>query len=790
MMAVGNHRFLAVLLAGFAASIAQVLILRELLVLFLGNELSTGLVFTCWLLWTALGSALGGKTASRISTHTGVLAGFLVFLSLSLPITLLWIRASRIIWSIPGGEMVQPGTMLGITLSSTFLYCTVSGSVFALAWMLTVEESGREKGDATVIYLGEAAGAALGGCVFYFLLLPSLSPVAASWTVSLILLVGAAWICRNRWRTGRKNVFAASAIVATALCLCGGFLFMEDLKEATHRWQWGQGVVTVRDTPFHNLALLRNEEQLSLFANGQWLFSIPDLQTVEFAVHPALLHHPDPRRVLLIGGGVSGQVREILKHPMIQQVDYIEPDPEIIRLALHFGIFTHPTVASDTRLRIFSKDAGTFARSTQESYDVILSNMGDPLNADMNRFFTREFFESMKKLLRPGGLFTFAVSSSPDVVGVIQARFLKSLQITAKSVFFHVLVYPGESARFIASDDPDIVHVDPLELSERLVERDLQLTYIQEYAIFDRFSAMRVASLASVLDGVEGASIPVNQDFEPTCYFNGLAMWSAQAHPLLEKALSASIRFKGFWFWASILSVISILLGFFRIGSHKPGLAVAICVTVVGAVLMVLEVLLLVAFQILEGFVYRELALLIALFMSGLALGSALSRRVEGRVSIREKDNRWALHDDEGNQVPERLYGEIQRGVGQLIRVQFFLGFFLFLVMGILLFVHQCRGVGGIPDLPVNGIFAAMALAAGILGGMHFACAVRAMECLKPQGEKSGPTLYALDLMGAATGAFLASLYLLPVHGIVGTLMALGLITIGSTMTLLPKSCR
>ena len=74
---------------GFATSIGQIVILRELLVLFYGNELSTGLIFASWLLWTALGSSIAGSYGTRIPQNPIVLPSVLVSLALLLPVSVL-----------------------------------------------------------------------------------------------------------------------------------------------------------------------------------------------------------------------------------------------------------------------------------------------------------------------------------------------------------------------------------------------------------------------------------------------------------------------------------------------------------------------------------------------------------------------------------------------------------------------------------------------------------------------------------------------------------------------------
>ena len=100
---------IAISVTGFASSLGQILILRELLVLFYGNELSTGLVFTSWLLWTAAGSGIAGRWSHRITPSGNTLSLLLVLLAILLPATLCWIRATRVLLEHPAGRTASPG---------------------------------------------------------------------------------------------------------------------------------------------------------------------------------------------------------------------------------------------------------------------------------------------------------------------------------------------------------------------------------------------------------------------------------------------------------------------------------------------------------------------------------------------------------------------------------------------------------------------------------------------------------------------------------------------------------
>ena len=125
-----------IFMAGFAASIGQILVIRELLVIFYGNELSTGLILACWLLCTAAGSGLTGRIFRNKPPKFGsLLAGFALFCA-ALPVTIVWIRAARALWSIPSGELLSPGMMLVIGFCATAPVCFFSGGLFAAAWEL------------------------------------------------------------------------------------------------------------------------------------------------------------------------------------------------------------------------------------------------------------------------------------------------------------------------------------------------------------------------------------------------------------------------------------------------------------------------------------------------------------------------------------------------------------------------------------------------------------------------------------------------------------------------------
>ena len=122
----------------------------------------------------------------------------------------------------------------------------------------------------------------------------------------------------------------------------------------------------------------------------------------EMLVHVPLLTHPDPRRVLVIGGGDGGTAREVLRHASVQQVDLCEIDEGVIQAARDHL----PSLAGsldDPRVSIHIADGAEFAAGQERAYDVILVDSSDP-EGPASVLYTPEFYAALKAALTPGGL--------------------------------------------------------------------------------------------------------------------------------------------------------------------------------------------------------------------------------------------------------------------------------------------------------------------------------------------------------------------------------------------------
>jgi len=273
---------------------------------------------------------------------------------------------------------------------------------------------------------------------------------------------------------------------------------------------------------------------------------------------------------------------------------------------------------------------------------------------------------------------------------------------------------------------------------------------------------MRLDYFNTLVGSNLGLESTVNRNFKPTCYFYNLILWSAQINKNFKEFLIWLSKISPLWLWTGLAMMIFVMIGTFSFGNPKPEKAVGISVMVAGGMQIALEIVILLGFQITAGFLYKQLAMIIAFFMAGLGLGTAIIA--------------WFF----------RYHGSSLRfePMPCLILVQTIFSLYLMAMIGIL-FLLQDVMQNNIFLLSPCLIFSVSALIAGILGGSHFSLAVKAVSGSEIPLVRTGGGLYALDLTGSAAGALTASLFLLPIYGLFSTLIFFSLLGIGSVITLI-----
>lgn len=234
----------------------------------------------------------------------------------------------------------------------------------------------------------------------------------------------------------------------------------------------------------------------------------------ETLVHPAMLAHPNPRSVFIVGGGEGATLREVLRHPTVQKAVMCDIDDELVEMARTLLPEWHQGAFDDPRARVVTEDARGYLENHPETYDVIIVDLNDPIGEDnpARMLFTVEFYELLKKRLNPGGL----MAMQAGMILLTHHKMHPVVHHTVKQVFRHTRSYhnyiPGFMLNFgfiVASEAVDITGLSEGTLEARILERNLTLRHLEAPFI----EAMFV--LPKDLKEAIAAETMVSRDAEP-----------------------------------------------------------------------------------------------------------------------------------------------------------------------------------------------------------------------------------------------------------------------------------
>ena len=543
----------------------------------------------------------------------------LILLSLSLPLTVILTRAlpTLPVWSSGVAPTPLHLSFWYMILSAPF--CFFSGLFFPLAcrWLETGKRVGGLVGRA---YGLDALGMALGGILVQVLLLGRLDSLWLALVFGLLLAGLMTWFLLTSSRKSWLTLLVLLVAVGFILAACSW------LPNVSRRWQWPQrDLLAVQETPYSSWAATREAEQINVAANGLWYFSYPDPQTAEEQVHFALLQHPHPERVLLLGSGFAGLAAEILKTPALTRLDYVEIDPQIIDLARRILPPEALQPFQDDRLRIIYGDGRRFIRQSQNVYDVILMALPEPRNAMLNRFYTKEFFQEVKARLSPRGVFSFGLTGSETSLSPTRARYLATTAATLRQIFPEVIVLPGLTWRFLASTQPGSLSPDPGVWLSRRQARGIELLYVRDYYVKANLSPGHQAYARQVL---AKAGSDLNTDLKPQGLFYGLVLTGSETGEILSRLL-LWLKDTGITNIYTALGLLALALLAISYRSGTRQISNLYSVFIMGLTVMGLEMVVLILLPDDSGLPLRPTRLVAGRFYGRYGRGSLCARQPE-----------------------------------------------------------------------------------------------------------------------------------------------------------------
>ncbi|MCD6509110.1 MAG: polyamine aminopropyltransferase [Thermoprotei archaeon] len=227
--------------------------------------------------------------------------------------------------------------------------------------------------------------------------------------------------------------------------------------------------VDLVETPTYGICLFL-DGKLQTSSADEWMYH-------EALVHPIMLTHPNPRRVMIIGGGEGITLREVLKHNTVESVEMVDIDEEIIELCKQYLKALHRGSFDDPRVKLVIEDGRKYLSAKHNDYDVIIVDATDPLKGSPSvPLYTKEFYEIVFDALRDEGLMVTQATSTFYTI-----KTFTTICNTLKAVFPIVRPYqvwvPGFNSLWgfvIGSKRYDPVALSEEEVRERLHNRGVK----------------------------------------------------------------------------------------------------------------------------------------------------------------------------------------------------------------------------------------------------------------------------------------------------------------------------
>ena len=748
---------------GSYALIVQVVCIREILVVFHGNELCLGIVFACWLVGVAVGAGISSRIIDRIRFKLPFYLLCFLILSVLFPVQIYTIRILRHLLQVAPGEFISLGKLVVGSLCTITPFSFFVGAIFPVACSLFPRSESQSIGR---LYIAEAVGSIIGGVAFTFVLVARCNAFQiAALSGGLMLVMAAIISFYSNKESPKFSLLCGISVFALVLGICFGVVFFSQLSDSLHiltvkkRWQSMQyhiDFVKSVDSKYENLTIGTQAGQYTLFTNGQYASVFPDEYGAAITAHFFMTQHPAPHHVLLIGGGAEGLIEEILKHP-VTNLDYVELDPKLLSLLSEYLSPAAKQALNDPRVDVLYADGRYYVKQTHRRYDIIILNVPDPTTAMLNRFYTLEFFRELLHILNPGGVIVAEISSSLHLQEDA-ANYTGSLYTTLRHVFPYVLVTPGTDNIYFATTRPHVISLNPEILRERYLQRKIDSDYFSEYHYETLLQPEQITFIESTLQQGEHA-FRLNTDFQPVTYFYSLLLWMKFSKETPERH-SVSILLKIFhtlrhlpawYFFLPIICVVIeriVYLGIVeklfagRRAHQRNYTAKFNCLWAIGTTGfagMALELILILAFQNMYGYVYQKAGLIVAAFMVGLAIGGYVSH----------------------NSIAPDKQCSSGKLLSRLLSVE------IIIVLFAVLLPCCLRALSELPSpTVVEIIFMSLVSVTGFLVGMEFPLVGAMYLYYQKKVGKTAGMLDSSDHIGACCGSLFIGVILVPLSGI------------------------
>lgn len=252
-------------------------------------------------------------------------------------------------------------------------------------------------------------GSLLGGMFFAFVGLPLLgltyTPFVLGFVNYCVAIVLLAVLWKDMGRPIRRRLGLAN--ISVLILLFAGILNANNVIAHGEEMRYKDRVIYSKQTKYQKLVITQSNEDYWLFINGnQQLSTVDEIMYHEPLVHPVMKLYPNPRDVLILGGGDGCAAREILKYDGVQNITLVDLDPEMTKIAVEHPVLSeiNQHAMEHEKVEIINQDGYTYLEEGNRYFDIIIIDFPDPKSIELGRLYSYEFYKLCNNSLKPNGL--------------------------------------------------------------------------------------------------------------------------------------------------------------------------------------------------------------------------------------------------------------------------------------------------------------------------------------------------------------------------------------------------
>ncbi len=620
------------LLVGFFSLSAQALLFREHLLAYAGNEIGIAVFLSAWMVWVALGGALG-----RLPRDTSRLAFRLPWELAVYPVAL--IGQLLLFWSLrrlSGAGATEPlplAALVGWTVPLSAPVSLVTGFLFTRVARAREADVAEGAGVTSArLYGTEALGGVAGGLATTSAALGGVPVLTSVLALLTVWLAGACWFAFRSGSMRACGLHAAVAVALVAAFLGGGREAIDRQRFAALPVPPGLEVVESTDTAYQHVLVAAWGMSRSVFSNGELTATMPgDGEATEEAAL-LLSQVPEARNILVLGSGAESLVCQLLRVPGAR-VTQVAHDGRMVDITARHMPGELTSCLASAAVQPVVDDPRRFLAAGGPRFDLVVARFGDPRTAQAARFYTLEFFRLVKDSLVQKGVFSVSISTAENVLADAGLAYAASVHTTLAEAFERVVFTSGGQMTLFGAREMDVLTDDASRLDERFRPLRSYFPEVEPGFLATRFEKGRIDAIARAFLQAPGGAAATDES--PSVFLLNLMVEYRTAR-LYEAFRSIRPRLLPGLFLALACLTAALLLGHgARRGGGNGGPSGTggrwsgwSLIGLTGFSGMLGHIVLLLGYQIRFGSLLAEFGLLNALYMLGLFVGTLTAGRL------------------------------------------------------------------------------------------------------------------------------------------------------------------